>query len=73
MDMKLYMLELERGKYIELLWLYALDETDAMEQVRAWAKKYNRTIPHNAKLSNKATGFQLNTTTLPGTIPTRYL
>ncbi len=30
----LYMLELERGEYIELLWLYALDEKDAMEQVQ---------------------------------------
>ncbi len=66
--MKLFMLELERGKYIELLWLYALNEIDAMEQVKQWAEKNNRTIPPDAKLTHKPNGFQLNTTTLPGEI-----
>ncbi len=65
---KLYMLQLEQGKYIEVLWLYAADDQEAMNQVQEWARRTNRTLPPDARPTHKPHGFQLNTTTLPGTI-----
>ncbi len=64
----LYMLSCTRGKYVEMVWFYAVGEEDAWSQANEWANEKEIVLPKDAQLLHFPRGFQLNTRTLPGEI-----
>ena len=64
----LWMLDIDRGSWGQLVPIYAEDENEAWAQAQRWSIRNEIPQPENATLVHFPNGFTIHRSTLPGTL-----
>ena len=64
----LWMLDIVRGKWGELIPIYAVDQTEAWIEAQRWAIRNEMPLPDTATLIHFPNGFTIFRRTIPGTL-----